>query len=129
MKPVVTLSGKIIQIKTINKNEFIGYNQTYKTNKKTKIAIIGVGYADGLTRMLSNKGEVYYKNNKFKIIGRISMDSFTIDISNSKHNLRVGLFIDLINNKYGIENFAKQYKTISNEVLTSIGKRVKRIYA
>ena len=87
-----------------------------------------MGYADGIPRKLSNKGLVYYKNNKFKIIGRISMDSFTIDISKSKHNLKVGNFIDLINFKYGIEIFAKQCNTISNEILTSLGNRVKKIY-
>ena len=128
LKPVVTLSGKIIQIKIINKGKYIGYNQTYKTNKKIKVAVIGIGYADGIPRSLSNKGKVYYKNNKFNIIGRISMDSFTIDITNSKDNLKVGKYIDLINHKNGIEDFANQCMTISNEIITSIGLRVKRSY-
>ncbi len=128
LKPVVTLKGKIIQIKTINKHEYVGYNQTYKTKIKTKIAIIGVGYADGIPRNLSNKGIVYLGKSKFKIIGRISMDSFTINISKSKHNLKVGQFVDLINHNYGIENFADQCNTISNEVITSIGQRAKIIY-
>ncbi len=128
LKPVVQLSAKIIQIKTINKNEYIGYNQTYKTKKQIKIAIIGIGYADGIPRHLGNKGFVYYKNNKFKILGRISMDSITIDITKSNHNLKTGLFIDLINKENGIENFANQCNTISNEVLTNIGERVEKIY-
>ena len=50
-------------------------------NKKLTIAILGIGYADGVSRILSNKGFVYYKNLRFKIIGRVSMDSITIDIS------------------------------------------------
>ncbi len=125
---VATLSGKIIQIKIINKNEFVGYNQTYKAEKKIKVAVIGIGYEDGIPRILSNTGYVYYKNNKFKIIGRISMDSLTIDITKSKHNLRVGLFVQIIDNMHGIEEFAKKSKTISNEIITSIGSRVKRIY-
>tara|TARA_B100000575_G_scaffold294471_1_gene310666 strand:+ start:6843 stop:7904 length:1062 start_codon:yes stop_codon:yes gene_type:complete len=128
IKPVVTLSSRIIQIKTINKNEYIGYNQTYKTNKTIKIAIIGLGYADGIPRKLSNSGTVYYKNDKFKIIGRISMDSLTIDITNSKHILEVGTLIDIINDAHGIEDFAYKCNTISNEVITSIGERVKRVY-
>ncbi len=128
LKPVVTLSGKIIQIKSIKKNRYIGYNQTYKTKKEIKIAVIGIGYADGIPRFLSNSGIVYYKENKFRIIGKISMDSLTIDITKSKYNLRVGNFIDIINFKYGIEDFAKQCNTISNEVITSIGSRVKRLY-
>ncbi|MFL2520351.1 MAG: alanine racemase [Alphaproteobacteria bacterium] len=128
VKPVIEFFGKIIQIKSINTNEFIGYNQTFKTNRKIKAAIIGVGYADGIPRKLSNKNYVYYKENKFKIIGRISMDSFTIDITNSKHNLKVGMYIEIINKKYDIEDFANKCETISNEVLTSIGSRVKRLY-
>ena len=128
VKPVIEFFGKIIQIKSINTNEFIGYNQTFKTNRKIKAAIIGVGYADGIPRKLSNKNYVYYKENKFKIIGRVSMDSFTIDITNSKHNLKVGMYIEIINKKYDIEDFANKCETISNEVLTSIGSRVKRLY-
>ena len=126
--PVVCLKAKIIQIKTIRKNEFIGYNQTYKTNNRIKVAIIGIGYADGIPRKLSNNGCVYYKKSKFKIIGRISMDSLTINISNSKHILKVGNYVDLINFSHGIEDFADQCDTISNEVITSLGERVKKIY-
>ncbi len=128
LRPVVTLSGKVIQIKIINKNEYIGYNQTYKTSKKITVAIVGIGYADGMPRILSNIGEVYFKKDKYKIIGRISMDSFTIDISKTRYNIKVGTYIDLINSRYGIEDFAIKTNTISNEVLTSFGKRVKRIY-
>ncbi len=128
IKPVVNLSGKIIQIKNVKKGEPIGYNQTYISKREIKIAIIGVGYADGIPRKLSNKGVVYYKDNKFKIIGRISMDSFTIDITKSKKTLKVGTYIDFINKKYGIESFANQCNTLSNEIITSIGSRAKKIY-
>ena len=128
LKPVVDFCGKIIQIKKVSKNEYIGYNQTYKAKKNIKIAVIGIGYADGLPRILSNKGKVYYKSSEYKIIGRISMDTFTIDITNSKHNLKIGTFIDLINDDHGIEKFADECKTLSNEIITSIGERVKRIY-
>ena len=128
IKPVVNFKGKIIQIKKIYKNEYIGYNQTLKTKKTILAAIIGIGYADGIPRSLSNKGVVYFKNNKFKIIGRISMDSFTIDITKSRNNLKVGMYIDIINDKHTVELFAKQCDTISYEVLTSIGSRINRIY-
>ena len=56
------------------------------------------------------------------------MDSFTIDISNSKHKLKVGTYMEIINHKYGIECFAMKCNTLSNEILTSIGSRVKKIY-
>ena len=125
---MIKLKAKIIQIKEISKNSYIGYNQTYRTNKKVIIAVIGMGYADGIPRLLSNKGKVYHKNEEFNIIGRISMDSLTIDITKTKFKLKVGMYVDLINKDFGIEYFAKSCKTISNEILTSIGSRVKRIY-
>ena len=128
IKNVINLKGKIIQIKYVKKNEYVGYNCTYKTKTKIKVAIIGLGYEDGIPRSLSNKGFVYYLEDKFKIIGRISMDSFTIDISKCSHDLKVGMYVDIINDKHKINEFAKRCRTISYEILTSIGNRVYRNY-
>ena len=128
IKNVINFKGKIIQIKNIKKNQYVGYNRTFKTNTKIKVAIIGLGYADGIPRSLSNNGYVYFKENKFKIIGRISMDTFTVDISKSCHDLNIGMYLDIINDEHKIDKFAKICKTIPNEVLTSIGKRVYRKY-
>ena len=128
IKPVIKLKAEILQIKKLYKNEFVGYNQTFCSHKNMVIAIIGIGYADGIFRQLSNKGYVFYKNIKFRIIGRISMDSITIDITNHKYALKNGMFLEIINYKYDIEKFATMSGTISNEILTSISSRVKRIY-
>ena len=128
IKNVINFKGKIIQIKDLQKNQFIGYNRTFKTKNKTKVAIIGLGYEDGIPRLLSNKGFVYFKKDRFKIIGRISMDSFTIDISKSSHDFKVGMYVDIINEEHKVDKFAKRCKTISYEVLTSIGNRVYRNY-
>ena len=128
IKPVVKLKAKILQIKQILKNEYIGYNQTYKTKKSIWIAVIGIGYGDGISRMLNNKGFVYYKNHKFRILGRISMDSITIDISKSCKLFKLGQYVEIINYSHGIDELAKQCETISNEILTSISNRVQRIY-
>ena len=99
IKPIVTLKAKILQIKTLNKNEFVGYNQTYKTHDKIEIAILGIGYGDGISRILSNKGIVMYKKETFKIIGRVSMDSITIDITNRKNGMKIGQYCEIINEK------------------------------
>ena len=128
IKNVINFKGKIIQIKDLKKNQYIGYNRTFKTKNKTKAAIIGLGYEDGIPRLMSNKGFVYFKKDRFKIIGRISMDSFTIDISKCSHDLKVGMYVDIINDKHKVDEFAKKCKTISYEVLTSIGNRVYRNY-
>ena len=96
--------------------------------KKIKIAIIGIGYADGISRILSNKGKVYYKDKSYKIIGRVSMDSITIDITKNHQKIKEGIYLELINHEYGIDYHAKKINTICDEVLTSISKRVKRVY-
>jgi alanine racemase len=128
IKPVVSLKGKILQIKEISKNEYVGYNQTFRTNKKIKVAIIGIGYADGISRLLSNKGNAYMNNQTFKILGRISMDTITLDITKNNKPIKVGDYMELINHMNGIDKMAKECNTICNEILTSISKRVKRVY-
>ena len=128
IKPVIILKAEILQIKNINKNEFIGYNQTFKTKKNTTIAILAIGYADGISRRLSNNGYAYYKTYKFKILGRVSMDSITVDITKHKNLFKPGMFLEIINHKYDIEKLAITCGTISNEILTSISDRVKRVY-
>ena len=126
IKPVVTLKAKILQIKLLEKNQFIGYNQTYKTNKKTWIAIIGIGYGDGLNRLLSNIGKVYFKGRKYNIIGRISMDSIIIDISKEKSIFKNATYVEIINKNHGIDELAKNCKTISHEILTSLTNRIEK---
>jgi alanine racemase len=128
IKPIISLKGKILQIKEISKNEFVGYNQTYKTNKQIKIAVLGIGYADGISRVLSNKGNVYFKNQTFGIVGRVSMDTITIDITKNRKSIKVGEYMELINHLHGIDKMAKECNTICDEILTSISDRVKRIY-
>jgi len=126
IKPVIKLKAKILQVKKINENEYVGYNQTFKTKNKTCIAIIGIGYGDGIKRILSNNGQVYLNNKKFNIIGRVSMDSIIVDIKNNYAMFKNETYVDIINEKYGIDNFANTCKTISHEILTSISKRVER---
>ena len=128
IKSVVKLKAKILQIKEIGANEYIGYNQTYKTKKTIKVAILGIGYGDGIFRILSNKGKVYFKKKSFRIIGRISMDSMTINITNCKHKICVGEYMEIINEDNDIEKIAKACSTISREILTSISRRVIRQY-
>ena len=128
IKPVITFKGKILQIKIINKDEYIGYNQTYKTNKKIRVAIVGFGYADGISRNLSNKGKLFFKKDTYNIIGRVSMDSITVDITKSNYKMKCGEYMDIINHSNDIDKLAKSIGTIGNEILTSISKRVKRVY-
>ena len=89
------------------------------------IATLGIGYADGLPRYF--EGNVYYKIYKFPIIGNISMDLCTIDIT-SFNKLKIGSWVEIFGKSVSVERFANICGTISYEIASKIGKRVKRIY-
>lgn len=125
MKNVIEVKAPILQIKTIDKGEYVGYSATYKAQSKMKIATASIGYGDGLFRSLSNKGKVlFYENKKPKvcpIIGRVSMDNIILDISNVKE-MKVGDFVWVINDDYTLDDMAKDAGTIAYEIVSSIGK-------
>ena len=125
IKRTVVLLVKILQIKSIKKGDAVGYGAKYKAKKNSIIATLGIGYSDGLPRNFS--GSVYYKNHKLPIIGNISMDLCTIDISNCK-KLKVNDWIEIFGNSISIEEFANNCDTIAYEISSKIGSRVKRVY-
>ena len=128
IKSVIKLKAKIIQIKKIKKDETIGYNHTYIAKKSKYIATLSIGYADGISRNLSNKGYGFFINYKARILGNISMDTLIVDVTNFHKKIKIGYYIELINEKNDIENIAKQVGTVSQEIITSFGKRVKLKY-
>ena len=80
LRPAMELKTHIVYIKEVEAGEGISYNHTYVTDKKTKIATIPVGYADGYPRSLSSKGKVLIRGQYAPIIGRICMDQFMVDV-------------------------------------------------
>ena len=128
-KNVVELYAKVLQIKFIkNSEQSFGYNQTFQSKQEKKIAIIAFGYADGYPRILSNISYAFFKK-KLPIIGSISMDYMTIDISGlDQDEIKVGDFVELIGNNVLLSFIAKKSKTIAYEILNNIGKRAKKIY-
>lgn len=108
----------------------ISYGSTYKTSRDTKIATIPVGYADGLPRALSNKGQVLINGKRYPIVGRVCMDLSVVNVGDDP--VRVGDEVVIIG-KQGKENIsvdelAKHSDTISYEIICGIGKRVPRVY-
>ncbi|MAZ46674.1 MAG: alanine racemase [Rickettsiales bacterium] len=128
-KNVIELYAKVLQIKsTDNFEQSYGYNQTFQSKSKKRIAIIAFGYADGYPRILSNTSYVYFKK-KLPLIGSISMDYMTVDISELDENvIKVGDFVELIGNNILLSVIAKKSKTIPYEILNNIGNRAKKIY-
>ena len=128
LKPIAKLVSKISYLKEIDKNESVSYNQTYKTTKKTKVATIPLGYADGLKRSLSNKGNVVIENKLCPIIGNVCMDSILVDVTDI-NDIKIGDKVYIFDNELiTLEDIAKQCNTINYEILCNISERVPRIY-
>jgi alanine racemase len=124
-KPVISLKAKIIQIRQINAGCGIGYGANYVTKKKSLIATLALGYADGLPR--NYKGYILYKNKKAPFVGNISMDLSCIDIT-AMTNIKVNDWVEIFGNNLSLLDFAKFSKTITYEISSKIGTRVKRVY-
>lgn len=128
LKPTTKLITKISYLKEIPANESVSYNQTYKTTKTTKIATLGIGYADGLRRSLSNKGNVIINNTLCPIIGNVCMDSILVDVTHLQ-NVSIGDKVYIYDNKLvTLEDIAKICNTINYEILSNISERVPRVY-
>ncbi|MEI0530531.1 alanine racemase [Brachyspira pilosicoli] len=128
-KPILNLKSKVILIRKIKKNETVSYGMTWKADKDTNIAVIPIGYADGLSRKLSNNWEVKINGKYYPIIGKICMDIMMADIGNTdniKEEDEVLIFGD--DEKLNANTMAKKIESISHEVLVRIGERVKRVY-
>ncbi|MDM7850953.1 alanine racemase [Pseudochrobactrum kiredjianiae] len=129
MQPVVSLQARVIQCRSVPAKTLVGYGGSYETQTETRIATIAVGYADGWPRHLSNKGCAYYGDVRLPIIGRVSMDSITLDVSAlPEGTLKLGSLVELIGSHQTLEQVAQDAGTITYEVLTSLGNRYHRIY-
>ena len=128
LKPVCTLKSKITYIKEVDENTSISYGRRFITKRKSKIATVPLGYVDGLKRILSNVGEVVINNIKAPIIGSICMDSFMVDITDIK-DVKYGDDVYIWdNNLITLNDIAKKCDTINYEILSTIGKRVPRVF-
>lgn len=130
--PVMSLQSIILEIKQLYKGDGVSYGLDFKCEKDMKIAVVGIGYADGVHRALScGKGYFMYKGKKCPIVGRICMDMTMIDISDvdspSEFD-RVTVFGDGESGYISCSEQAMNAKTISYELLCSVSKRVPRIY-
>lgn len=128
-KPILNLKSKVILTRKIKKNETVSYGMTWKADKDTNIAVIPIGYADGLSRKLSNNWEVKINGKYYPIIGKICMDIIMADIGNEdniKEEDEVLIFGD--DERLNANTMAKKIESISHEVLVRIGERVKRVY-
>lgn len=130
LKAVMTFKSQITQIKNINAGETIGYNRTYQADKNMQYAIIPVGYADGYDYLLGNNAPVLIENQLCPVVGKVSMDMITVDVSSLKAPY-VGQEVCLLGDNHELiraESLANNYRGNSYELLCQIGRRAKRYY-
>ncbi len=134
MRPVVSLITHIAQVRKVEKGAAIGYGGAYITQRPTVLATLPVGYADGYHRALGstndqNGASVYIGNYEAPLLGRVSMDLITVDVTDIPHELiAVGATVELLGRQILIDDLAKAAGTISYEILTSLGTRYERQY-
>ncbi|MEL7109415.1 MAG: alanine racemase [Pseudomonadota bacterium] len=126
--PGMTLSAPILQVSEVEAGETVGYNATWRAEARTLVATLAIGYGDGLPRAASNKGFATLGEHRCPILGRVSMDLITIDVTNASDLARPGVYAQLIGPDAPLEEQAALAGTIGYELTTGLTPRVKRIY-
>lgn len=127
LKPCLKWKTTISQIKTIESGETVGYGRTFEAKSTMKIATLRIGYADGFRRSLSNGvGEVFINGQRCPVVGNVCMDMTMVDVSHL--DCKPGDVVEIIGENITMEEFSAKLGTIPYEVMTSINKRVARLY-
>ena len=129
METVVTFEATILQVKEVMKTTSVGYGATCQINAPARLATVGVGYADGIPHALSNCGEGYLGNMRVPIVGRVSMDLVTLDVSAvACRDVFPGARVEFLGKHIPLDDMAKKAGMISYEILTGFGQRLQRDY-
>ncbi len=130
LEPIMSWHAKISHVKELESNREISYGGTFKTDKVTKVATVPVGYADGFPRCLSNKGRVIINGKYAKILGRVCMDQFMVDVSDIECNINdeVVLFGTQKNAHISLEELSNSAYSFNYELPCRIPLRVNRVY-
>ncbi len=131
VRPALRWRAEIGMLKELPPGEPVGYGRTYYTSRPTRVATVGVGYADGYRRALSNRGQCLVGGRRCRVIGRVCMDQIMVDVTGVE-GVKVGDEVVLLGRQGDEEVTAPQLAalcdTAPHEILTGIGQRVPRIY-
>lgn len=128
LKPALELKTEIAHVKEVDEGTPISYGLTFKTGKKTKVATLPMGYADGFHRAFSNKGFVMVQGKKAPILGRVCMDYTMVDVTGLDVSVGDEVVVYSSSGLNKVDNMAKIVNTINYELVCAISKRVPRIY-
>lgn len=131
LEPVMSVRTRIVHVQEVRAGEGVGYGGTFVARRETRIAVLPVGYDDGVDWRLGNRGEVLVRGRRVPIVGRISMDYTTVDVTDVP-GVRVGERVTLLGADGGAriraEEIAARTGTVPYDVTCSIGKRVERVF-
>jgi len=131
IRPALTLKSLVSRVRTLPAGAGVSYGRTYITERPTPAALVPVGYGDGYHRILSNKGSVLIRGKRARILGRVCMDQFVVDVSDIpdiQQDDEVVLVGSQGEERISAEEVARLAGTINYEVTTSLLPRVARIY-
>ncbi|RVZ50094.1 alanine racemase [Helicobacter pylori] len=130
LKNVISLKAQIVQIRSVKKGEFIGYGEHFYTNEETLVGVLALGYADGLVRALGNRIQVAINNQLAPLIGKVCMDQCFVKLNNiqAKEGDEVILFGDKSTKANDASEIAALLNTIAYETISTLSKRLERVY-
>ena len=126
--PVMTWYAKVIHVKKIPAGATVSYGRHFKAERETEVATVGIGYADGLSRRLSNGFELVIDGEKCPIIGNVCMDMCMVDTTDMKVRPKVGDKVIVFGRERLADDLAERIGTINYEITCVVGKRVRRLY-
>ena len=127
MQPTMRLTARVLAVRDINPGDGVGYNATWRAARPSRIATVGVGYADGWHRSLSGRGSAVFDGTPIPLVGRVSMDLTTFDVTNHPA-VQAGSTLELLGPTQTPDDVARAAGTNGYEVLTSLGRRFHRMY-
>jgi alanine racemase len=128
MKTVVILTGRLLQVRRIERGDAVGYGATFRAQKPLLIATLALGYADGILRAASNRGRAAVGGQLVPYVGRVSMDLVTLDVTDLAGEPRAGDEVELLGEHVSLEMLAEAAGTNAYEILNGLGRRVPRHY-
>jgi alanine racemase len=125
LRPVMTLRTRVVQVRELRAGDAVGYSAKFRAERATRVATLGIGYADGVPVAASNRGQVLIAGRRHPIVGRVSMDYISVDVGEAP--VGIGDEAILLGDGLRVEEAAVAAATIPYELLVRVGRRVPRV--
>jgi alanine racemase len=132
LRPVMTLQAEVVAVRRVSAGVGVSYDYTYRTSQETSLALLAIGYADGIPREISGKNvEVLIRGERYPIVGRIAMDQVIVDLGSVETSVKPGdqavLFGDQAKGEPSVADWAEAANTINYEIVSRLGPRITRV--